>query len=341
MFFITANIPAFKMTPKKEPEPQTTTAETAPGVAYRWWYFDALSDNGRDALIIAFFDNYIFSPRYNSSSEPGIKHPAIAFSYFRDGRLKYRTVEEVVPGDFELWKDGEYCRVGRNSFSHNLAPYGSGYAITIDAPLGTSRRIEASIEWLTVEFGGSSSFRQGHKWNLTSSRSDVTGKITIRGRSGKIKDVVNFRGSGCCESESDPRSLAETTSGWQWGRAHFADSTAIYCRTLDEAGLEARCDLYVVKDGELHEMRPDCQEDNIRRNLYLNKYPRRLIFTAKDGTRLKVKQLHPIESNFFYVRFLSEMTLNLRDGKPRKTIGISEQFSAKALNYKWLRWISR
>ena len=33
--------------------------------AYEWWYFDAISDDGRDAVVIIFLDNFIFSPRYN------------------------------------------------------------------------------------------------------------------------------------------------------------------------------------------------------------------------------------------------------------------------------------
>ncbi|MBA2735921.1 MAG: hypothetical protein H0U50_03930, partial [Pyrinomonadaceae bacterium] len=33
--------------------------------AYEWWYFDALSDDGSEALVIIFLDNFIFSPRYN------------------------------------------------------------------------------------------------------------------------------------------------------------------------------------------------------------------------------------------------------------------------------------
>ena len=31
---------------------------------YEWWYFDALSDDGRDGVVIIFLDNFIFSPRY-------------------------------------------------------------------------------------------------------------------------------------------------------------------------------------------------------------------------------------------------------------------------------------
>ena len=63
--------------------------------AYEWWYFDAVSDDGRDALTIIFLDNFIFSPRYNKLSAQKTKDekqetkdtfPAIAFC--RISRLK-------------------------------------------------------------------------------------------------------------------------------------------------------------------------------------------------------------------------------------------------------------
>ncbi len=33
---------------------------------YEWWYFDALSDDGREGVVIIFLDNFVFSPRYNA-----------------------------------------------------------------------------------------------------------------------------------------------------------------------------------------------------------------------------------------------------------------------------------
>jgi hypothetical protein len=55
--------------------------------------------------------------------------------------------------------------------------------------------------------------------------------------------------------------------------------------------------------------------------------------------RLRIKNNQIIDANFFYLRFLSEMTLTLRDGKPRKTIGITEYLAPKALKYGWLDWL--
>jgi hypothetical protein len=34
--------------------------------AYEWWYFDALSDDASEAIVIIFLDNFVFSPRYNT-----------------------------------------------------------------------------------------------------------------------------------------------------------------------------------------------------------------------------------------------------------------------------------
>ena len=88
--------------------------KTAPK-AYEWFYFDALSDNGREALVITFFDNFIFSPRYNSHQTEK-KVPALMFCYYRDGKPIYRAVNEfsenelprqieLVSREIDLFKD--------------------------------------------------------------------------------------------------------------------------------------------------------------------------------------------------------------------------------------------
>src|SRR4051812_38362980 len=97
--------------------------------AYEWWYFDALSDNGKDAVVIIFLDNFIFSPRYNKSANrnqetvvggqgpedskseiaidetnpefkiqnPKSGFPAVVFVYYRDGQPCYRAINEFSP----------------------------------------------------------------------------------------------------------------------------------------------------------------------------------------------------------------------------------------------------
>src|SRR5262245_17071412 len=69
--------------------------------SHHCWYFDALSDDGRDAVVIFFFDNFIFSPRYNAAQQKNgagspetNTFPAVALYYYHDGKLLYGGVSE-------------------------------------------------------------------------------------------------------------------------------------------------------------------------------------------------------------------------------------------------------
>jgi hypothetical protein len=138
--------------------------------AFEWWYFDALSEDGRDAVVIIFLDNFIFSPRYNehnrkrkklsqkfkkffskSDEQTANLFPAIAFIYYRDGKPKYRAINEFAPAEFAASLDVPVCRIADNWFRLESAPYGSGYMLSINAKLRKNRHLKANFEWLSVE----------------------------------------------------------------------------------------------------------------------------------------------------------------------------------------------
>src|SRR5215203_3027736 len=119
--------------------------------AYEWWYFDALSDDGRDAVVIIFLDNFIFSPRYNKNQVNPTKTPAVAFTYYRDGKPVYRAINEFGDGDFSASETAPECRIGENFFKFESAPYGSGFFISVKACLRKNCTLEAQFEWLAIE----------------------------------------------------------------------------------------------------------------------------------------------------------------------------------------------
>src|SRR5215204_6141593 len=83
--------------------------------SYEWWYFDALSDDGREAWVIAFLDNFIYSPRYNreTKSIAGKKRcPAVSFTYFKDGKVGYRSGNEFHHSDFHADESAPKCSSG-------------------------------------------------------------------------------------------------------------------------------------------------------------------------------------------------------------------------------------
>ena len=342
--------------------------------AFEWWYFDAISDDGRDVIVVIFLDNFIFSPRYNanqksedrsqkSGENPKSKiqsfdskienrkskiqnqdsFPAVAFFYYRDGKPVYRAINEFPAASFSAGLEKPECRIGDNSFRFEAAPYGSGYVLSVNTDLKKDRRLQAEFEWLSIE----SDFTpekplpscEAHCWNLVATRSDVSGKINVSDENGKLIDNRQFRGTGYHDHNYDNRWLPETVSDWQWGRAHFADATAVFYRYREIGEPDATTKLFVVRKGELRERDAIYEEQKLLRNVFGIKYPKRLRFVSDDNIRLRVKQTKVIDQSFFYLRFLSEMTLTLRDGKPRKAVGITEYLAPKTLKYRWLDWL--
>lgn len=332
--------------------------------AFEWWYFDALSEDGRDAVVIIFLDNFIFSPRYNaknSRQENFLKKikdkllrrngehnynlfPAIAFIYYRDGKPKYRAINEFAPEEFSASLEKAECAIGDNSFRLESAPYGSGYLLSINARLRKNCLLEAHFEWLSVESDFTPdkiiNIRDAHSWNLAVSRADVTGRISVTDAKGKGSDVVHFRGTGYHDHNLDNRWLPTTVCDWQWGRAHFNDTTAVFYRYKEHGEQNPATKLFTVKENNLRECDAAYEELNFKRDKFGIKYPTALNFISENNTRLSVKQNKIIDSSFFYLRFLSEMTLTLPDGEPRQTVGITEYLAPKALKYRWLDWLT-
>jgi carotenoid 1,2-hydratase len=319
--------------------------------AFEWWYFDALSDNGRDAVVVIFLDNFVFSPRYNSSknrrknklladnSEKFETFPAVAFIYYRDGKPLYRAINEYFTDEFSADESEPSCNIGKCSFKFDSAEYGSGYLLSIECKLSINKTLKANFEWLSIEgdfLAGKHEKSIGkHHWNLVSSRSDVTGSIKVEDKRGKLIDTVHFRGTGYHDHNSDDRWMPETVKDWQWGRAHFNDSSAIFYRYQEIGEPEAMTKLFIVRDGKLRVLNADYEEQNLTRNIFGIKYPKRIRLQTKDNISLRVKQTEVIDQSFFYLRFLSEITLTLRDGKPRKTIGITEFLKPATLKHRW------
>jgi hypothetical protein len=210
--------------------------------------------------------------------------------------------------------------------------------------LSGDRRLEAAFEWLSIESDfapDSFSYRESsHCWNMVAPRSDVSGKISVFDRKGRLIDRRQFRGTGYHDHNLDNRWLAKTVRDWHWGRAHFAEATAVFYRYCEVGDNSPSTKLLVVQNGELRELSSHYEEQNYVRDKFGIRYPTRLRLISEDNTRLRVKPFRVIDSSFHYLRFLSEITLTLDNGSPHETIGITEFVAPKTLKYRWLNWLS-
>lgn len=323
--------------------------------AYEWWYFDALSDDGRDAIVVIFLDNFIFSPRYNSVQSPKSevqspkskveRFPAIAFTYYRNGKPVYRAFNEFEPLDFAAGTDLPWCKIGASEFRFEQMPYGARYLLDVSVNLRGGGKLKAALEWLMVESDfaplpcDDDNLANTHFWNLAAPRSDVTGKIEIFNRDGAQNNQIQFRGTGYHDHNLDSRWLPATVAEWQWGRAHFSDVTIVFYRYCEIGSSNPVTQLFLIKENELSAHKAIFTSGKPRRNFFGVKYGRRLNFASGKDFSLTVVQSKVIDASFFYLRFLSDIKLELADGKGREAIGITEHLAPRTLNWRRLDWL--
>ncbi|HVF46383.1 MAG TPA: hypothetical protein VNA17_02335 [Pyrinomonadaceae bacterium] len=307
------------------------------------WHFDALSDDGREAVVITFNNNYPFSPRafrarQRANEESAETFPAVTFTYAVDGKIVLRAVNEFEASDCVSDEAAQACSIGDSSFRKNLAEYGSGFLLDVELLTPRKCRLKAEFEWLSIETADVSC-QQRLLRNVVAPRADVSGRITHIGRRENTRRVFQFRGTGYHDHVSMPGAPDGLFTSSVGGRAHFVDSTAIFQSFHPDARPDVASTLVLVMDGATITGDAKMETQKFKRDRYGLVYPGRIML-ADDKTRLRVKPLEPIESGFFKKIMTSEITLMLGDGKPRKTIGIVEFTEPGRLKNRVFRWLS-
>ncbi|MDQ3756047.1 MAG: hypothetical protein M3371_15115 [Acidobacteriota bacterium] len=335
----------------------------AGGDAYEWWYFDALSDDGREAIVIIFLANFIFSPRYNRAAAAPLQQravssagfseaarfPAVAVCFYRDGRPVWRAINEYATVDFAASRAHPECRVGQSSFRLETARGGQRFVITLDEQLRCGRKLRASFAWEIAEgdllpAGDDELTGQSfHSWNLVAPRCRVSGSYTIDGRDDRQIEERVFAGVGYHDHNRDTRWLPAAVRSWQWGRAHFAGTTAVFYCYQEIAVTAPLTWLFLIQDTALNAPAVNFEAADFRRHHFGIRYPRALTFAFKHEDQramLQVRQQRVIDGSYFYLRFLADARLELSDGRTLHAPAITEQLAPRALRWRWLDWLT-
>ncbi|MGE3466089.1 MAG: hypothetical protein AB7J13_04080 [Pyrinomonadaceae bacterium] len=317
--------------------------------AFESWHFDAVSDDGRDALAITFYDNYVLSPRFhtNADTEANVtysgKHrfPAVSLIYWVDGTPILSSVNEFVEGDFSTLS-GEGCCVGGSSFSRGRAEYGSGFTVNIDLRTFGGRQIRAELEWLSIESDlmPRPDTESDAVWNAAVPRADVSGKLMLIGRRGKTRKLIQFRGTGYHDQVSSSNVHYRDLDSRMWGRAHFVDSTVVFERHGGVRDRSAPGKFYLIRNGLIEEREAACEASDYHRDKWGLLVPWKMEFAADDHIRLAIRPVRAFRSGFSEVKMLSRIELDLGDGKARKTTGITEFVDPRKLKNRFVRWIT-
>jgi len=335
--------------------------------AYEWWYFDAISNDGRDALVIIFLADFIFSPRFNRAVADYLRggcdaprpaqFPALSVCVYRDGRLSFRANNEYTSNDFTASVDEPACRIARSSFHAASSSQGHSYDVKLDEPLRGGRRLTAELRW-TVTDGDLLPAQEPtdisepmtehdapwHEWNLVAPRCRVSGMVMVKGEGGETLNERRFDGVGYHDHNQDRRWMPATVAEWQWGRAHFDnETTAVFYRYREQGNEAATTRLFLIRDEMLGEHDAHIAAGEMRAHHFGLRYPRTMRFTVEGADAplsLSVTQRRVIEGSYFYLRFLGEATLDTGDGQTQSALAITEHLSPRTLRWRWLDWLT-
>ncbi len=196
------------------PFDQTVSAD-----GYRWWYFDAISDDKKQALTVILFVGSVFSPYYARARRRG---PAIADNFC--------ALNVALYGRPARW-----CMTERTALSTTRSPRGFSIGrsqvqhhngqlrLEIDewaVPL--SRRVTGQITIelpnapqapITLEPNGA------HEWQMLAPRAPVSVNFS--------KPRIDWRGNAYVDSNRGSVPLERSFREWHWSRAHLADDSTV------------------------------------------------------------------------------------------------------------------
>lgn len=295
--------------------------------AYQWWYFDALSDDGRFGLVAIYFVGGVFSAHYADRMAAGhaaspFEHPMINLALYDRSRQVAWVFSEYPERELEAGTSGLDLRVAGSTVRRNTD--GSYELTVLDDDFVKKRPIE-----LKATFHPTSSplhlnaptldERAKHHWGSPAPHCRVEVECSSVG--------WKWSGQGYHDVNHGFEPLHAGFRHWSWGRANIGGRTQVFYDAVD---IDDRRRRRIHSDGVwLGEDGSDALETNL--SPWLLNVPTR--WTAPG---LRVEEKLRWESSPFYVRGVS------RFESPSGTAeGVSEHVDLERFASPFVRWMLR
>ncbi len=211
---------------------------------YRWWYVDALSDDGQHGLTLIAFVGSVFSPYYAWSGYGAPEnHVAVNVALYAPGAKRWAMTER---GQRHLARDAASLTIGPSALHWD----GDTLVATIDeiaAPLparirGTVRLTPLALtpESFALDPAGR------HRWRPIAPRARVEVAMERPG--------VRWSGTGYLDSNCGSEPLADGFADWDWSRAHLARDTVVLYDGVRRDGSAFSLALRIAADGTVEQV---------------------------------------------------------------------------------------
>lgn len=345
------------------PDPDRFHDFRAPG-SHEWWYFDAIGDDGRDALVVVWYAGLPFDPAYRRAVDRHLRRPdrhpspdpldhcAIGISWYRwDPSFRRRVPWNPGPlaqgyalnahrrGAFEHVGEPWSVRVAESRVERDA----SGYRLRVEAPDVDGRhRVRADLRFEPAadtapferDFGSPG---PPHVWMLAAADCRVSGTLAVDGPDGL---AIDFEGRGYHDHNAGSGDMAASLRRWEWGRVHHGDLTDVFYEAEPRGGTAGTLRI------RLRHGRPELVREPIealsagrRRNPFGLTFDHGRCYLDADDLRGFARwNDRPIDSGPFYQRWLADFERLEADGPP--VPGITEVLDGDRLRHPlWSRLV--
>lgn len=195
-------------------------SKDVPVDGYRWWYVDALSDDGECGLTVIAFIGSVFSPYYAWARKRGPSNPldycAINVVLYGRGGKRWAMTER---DQYAVSRDASSLTVGPSAVAWNGTELVIDLdEITVPFPRRVRGRIRVMPRALTRTFVPLDALGL-HAWWPISPMCDIEADFQQPGR--------RWRGTGYLDSNWGGAPLESAFKNWHWSRAAVPDGAVI------------------------------------------------------------------------------------------------------------------
>ncbi len=302
--------------------------------AYQWWYFDALSDDGRFGLVAIYFVGGVFSALYADRMAAGVAaspfdHPMVNLALYDRGRRIAWVLSEYPREALEVISPDLDLRIGRS----RVWKEGGSYRFEVndrDVPRG--RDVTLTVRFHPEEMGiappDARLSRDGrHRWGSPAPRCRV--EVT------SSSPELSWSGWGYHDVNRGEEPLHAGFQRWSWARVHLPGETRLVYDAVERDGARI-AHLLVGREGRL-EQRELERPPSGQLTPWLLRVPKVLEAGSFEGAPLFGRREALWESSPFYARWPSRFGT---DGGELGR-GICEEVDLSRFARPGVRWMLR
>jgi len=279
--------------------------DPVPDNGYRWWYIDAISDNGRHALTAIVFIGSVFSPWYRRARlrgpTPALQHCAVNLALYgpverwcmteRPARDVEATAERLSIGPSSLSLDGETLQLDLEERGTPV-PHRLAGRLRVQVP----DAMRSDPVWLDAACR--------HQWQTLAPQTRIEVEMS--------SPEVRWSGTAYVDGNRGSEPLEAGFRTWHWSRSHAGDgSTRVRYDVIDRQGREYARTLDIAPNGDTVPGPPGQSHPLARTRWFGMPRPTRLV----DGAT--AHGLQTLENAPFYSR---SRLIEAVDGERRETV---------------------